>query len=91
VTFQARDIFASPLTRGELLRLASLATVDRLFSWKSPAAREYVAQRGSLPEDRLIELMLGEPRLVRRPVLVKGDRIVIGADPAEITSLIAGS
>jgi arsenate reductase-like glutaredoxin family protein len=86
--FEARDIFASPLTRVELAGLAALVTVDRLFSWKSPAARDYAAQRGNLPAERLIELMLGEPRLVRRPILVRGDRFVIGADPGEIAAFV---
>jgi arsenate reductase-like glutaredoxin family protein len=88
VAFHARDTFASPLTRVELEGLAALVTVDRLFSWKSPAARDYAGQRGRLPDERLIELMLGEPRLIRRPILVRDDRFVIGADPAEIAAFV---
>jgi len=39
--------------------------------------------------ERLIALMAGEPRLIRRPLVVAGGRIAIGADPAALERLLA--
>ena len=82
-------MFAEPLSRDELLRLASLASADEIFSWKSPSARVFAAQRGQLSRDRLLDLMVGEPRLIRRPIFVRGRRIVIGLNEPAIRGLVS--
>lgn len=62
-------------------------TADGLFSWRSPAAKEFAHLRGELPEGRLIELMAGEPRLIRRPLVRQGDVVIVGFDPDRISTL----
>ena len=73
-----RDFFKDPLTREEIMRISALASVDEMFSWKSPSAAPYRERRGQLSDDELISLMLNEPRLIRRPILVTGDAVLFG-------------
>jgi arsenate reductase-like glutaredoxin family protein len=40
--------------------------------------------------DELIKLMLTEPRLIRRPLLLKGDVLVVGAEPKSLEQLFGG-
>jgi len=82
-----RDIFAKPLDRAELGDLAQLVTADGLFSWRSPGAREIAHLRGRLPDERLIDLMASEPRLIRRPLARRGDVLVVGFDPERLAAL----
>ncbi len=49
-----------------------------MFSWRSPSAKPYRDQRGQLSDDELIDLMLEEPRLIRRPILITGDEVLFG-------------
>ena len=43
-----------------------------------------------LSEDRMLELMLEEPRLVRRPLIKLGDQLIIGGSVKAIESALAG-
>lgn len=54
-----------------------------MFSWRSPSAKPYRAKRGELSEDELIDLMLEEPRLIRRPILITGKKVLFGFDATE--------
>ena len=64
-----------------------MAPVDELFSWKSPSASPYRDRRGQVPDDELIALMAAEPRLVRRPILIRDGRLVIGFKPGAYQAL----
>ena len=85
--FQARDIFKQPLSIVELRGLAARASVDEVFSWKSPTARQMGLTPGSRTDDELLELMAREPRLIRRPLVLAGERLVIGADLKALAEL----
>lgn len=60
-----------------------MASVDEMFSWRSPSAKPYRERRGELTDDELINLMLEEPRLIRRPILITGKKVLFGFDAAE--------
>ncbi len=87
IAFVARDLFAQPLSAEEIRALTAYAPVGDLFSWRSPAARARGLQPGSVNEVELVALMAAEPRLIRRPLLLAGDRLVIGADADAIAGL----
>lgn len=54
-----------------------------MFSWRSPSAKPYRDRRGKLSDDELIDLMLEEPRLIRRPILITDDQVLFGFDAEE--------
>lgn len=87
ISFKARDIFKKPLDADELRGLLARSSLDQLFSWRSPTARARRLHAGALTEDDAIALMAAEPRLIRRPLLLAGDRLIVGADREAIASL----
>ena len=58
-----------------------------MFSWRSPSAKQYRDRRGELTDDELIDLMLEEPRLVRRPILIVGNKVLFGFNAAEYSKI----
>ena len=75
-----RDFFKEPLSAGELEELAGLAPLAELFAWRSPSLKKLGLAGQELADEELRRLMLAEPRLMRRPVIRRGDRLVIGAN-----------
>ncbi len=86
--FEARDIFKAPLSERELRDLARRVPVAELFSWKSPTARQRGLTPGAVSDEELIRLMAAEPRLIRRPLVLAGGRLIVGADPDALRALV---
>lgn len=59
-----------------------------MFAWKSPSSKPYRELRGKASDDELIDLMLEEPRLIRRPILTDGETIVFGFKQGAYDELI---
>ena len=90
VELESRDFFKDPLSREELEELAGVLTIDELFSWRSPSAKKYRDQRGQLSDSALIDLMLDEPRLIRRPISIRMDdstRHALGNKQSDIDAI----
>ncbi len=88
-----RDFFKDPFSREELKRLADIVTIDELFAWRSPSSRAYRDRRGELSEDDLLDLMMDEPRLIRRPITIRSDdarRFVLGGRTGDLQGLTTG-
>ncbi len=87
--YTARDIFRQPLSREEIAALAARAGGARaLFSWKSPSARPLALDPASVDDARLLELMAGEPRLIRRPLVLADGELVVGGDVKALERLL---
>ncbi len=84
---ESRDIFRQPLSRDEILALIGRTPAYELFSWRSPTARARGLRPGTLSDDELIDLMLEDPRLIRRPLIDAGDRLIVGADATALAAL----
>jgi arsenate reductase-like glutaredoxin family protein len=58
---------------------------SEFFSWASPSFRRLGVSRESLSDDRLIAMMLEQPRLIRRPlIVVNGELLAPKAGSARI-------
>lgn len=80
VELNERDFFQDRFTEGELRRLIGDRPVSDYFSWKSPSFKKLGLDREGLDDDRLVRLMVEEPRLIRRPLIVVGDQLIVGTD-----------
>ncbi len=80
VEFEARDFFKEPFAEDELAAMMKLAPPSEIFSWRSPSLKSMDVDRESLMPEDLLRLMLQEPRLIRRPILRVGDRLIVGAN-----------
>ena len=84
VELEERDFFADPLSEQELRDLLGNRSASRVFSWNSPSFKKLGVARDDLDDDRLIRLMLDEPRLIRRPLVQVGGEVFVGTDKEAI-------
>jgi arsenate reductase len=85
VDFTAINYYDTPFTKArlkELLKKAGLRARDVLRS-KEEIYKKLGLAKKDLPEDDLIDLMLKHPDLIQRPLVEKGDRVIL-ARPAEM-------
>lgn len=90
--FTARDLFKEPLDADEIRRLAALIPegVRGLLSLRSPQVKALGLDRRQVSDKELITLMTKEPRLLRRPLLHDGRRLLVGFN-AEAYAGVGGS
>ncbi len=75
-----RDFFKDSFTEAELRDLLGDTNPAEVFSWRSPSARKLGIDRDTVSPDELISLMVGEPRLIRRPLIQVEGRLIVGTD-----------
>ena len=80
VTLDERDFFQRPFTEAELRQLISTGTPADLFSFRSPSFKALSLSLDALDDEAIICLMLREPRFIRRPIVLIGDRLIIGVN-----------
>ncbi len=88
---EERDYFKEPFTEAELRDLviaAGAPGVSAIFASRSPSLKKLGLNAAELSDDRKVSLMLEEPRLVRRPIIRLGDRLIIGASLKAIAEAI---
>jgi arsenate reductase-like glutaredoxin family protein len=59
-----------------------------MFNFRSPSFKALGLKQEKLSDNDLIDLMLKEPRLVRRPVVKIGRRVYFGADTKALTEIL---
>jgi len=59
-----------------------------MFNYRSPSFKQLGLNKDKLSNNELIDLMLKEPRLVRRPVVRIGDKVYFSADKKILEGLI---
>ena len=75
-----RDYFKEPFTEGELQALGAEAGVTQIFARRSPSLKKLGLADRELSDGEMIALMLQEPRLIRRPIIRIGGRLLVGAN-----------
>ena len=75
---EERDFFQDKFSENELRQLIEGRQPADVFSWNSPSFKALGRPAESLADDDLVELMLQEPRLIRRPLVVVNGHLVIG-------------
>jgi arsenate reductase-like glutaredoxin family protein len=84
VAFTPRDLFKEPLSAAEIRALAARHPegVRGLLSTRSTQYTALGLDRTKVGDAELVTLMAREPRLLRRPILDLGDRLLVGFDRA---------
>ena len=84
-----RDYFKEPLSEAEIREMAALAGIDQIFARRSPSLKQMGLANQDLSEDEMINLMLQEPKLVRRPLIRVGDQVFAGGSGSVLDSVVA--
>ena len=88
LAFSERDFFSNPFKRNELSDLLKGKDVSYYFSWRSPSFKKLGLDKDTLSDEDLIELMLTEPRLIKRPLICANDHVVVGSDKSALADFI---
>lgn len=81
VDFDERDFFKEPFSEEELRDLVRLKPPSEVFSWRSPSFKAMGLEQEILSPEDLV-------RLIRRPIVRVGDRLVIGANQKSIEAAL---
>lgn len=81
------NLAKEPPTRELLSRLIDEYGLEAVISTRSPAFKARGLDATKLSKSEAIQLMLEEPNLIRRPLVLKGKKAVFGYAPAEYDSL----
>ena len=75
-----RDFFKDTFSRDELIKIIGSRNPEEFFSFRSPSFKKLGVEREDLKDDELIDLMLQEPRLIRRPLISGRGMLFVGTD-----------
>ena len=84
-----RDFFKDTLSETEVRELAAMAGTENIFARRSPSLKKLGLADKELSDDEMIDLMLQEPKLVRRPLLKVGGKLMVGGGNAVVEAAIA--
>ena len=91
IPYQRREFFKERFTVDELrglLRAAGLAPRD-VLSKRSRVYRERDLEHRDLEDEDLLALMVEEPTRLRRPLVINGDRAIVGHKADELQEMIS--
>lgn len=80
----------TPPTKDELKNLLAMLEISPrdLLRKSEDAYKSQNLQNPELSDTDLIDAMLNEPKLIERPIVVRGDRAVLGRPPENVLALI---
>ncbi len=84
-----RDFFKDTLIESEVRELAAMAGTENIFARRSPSLKKLGLGDKELSADEMVNLMLQEPKLVRRPLLKVGGKLMVGGGNAAVEAAIA--
>ena len=84
-----RDLFNETLSESEVRHLAAMVGTENIFARRSPSLKKLGLADKELSDDEMVKLMLQEPKLVRRPLLRVGDKLMVGGGRAAVEAAIA--
>ena len=87
---EERDFFKEPFTQQEIQDLAAHVGTAQIFARRSPSLKKLGLADQDLSDEQMVSLMLQEPRLVRRPLVRMGGRLLVGANIKAVEAALSG-
>jgi regulatory protein spx len=89
IDFVERHIFRETPTQEEIINLLSLTTngLDEILATRSQKYKALNVDIEDLSLSEVVELISNEPKLLRRPLVTDGNKLVVGYDPEGLRSL----
>lgn len=91
VSFKERHLFRDTPTAVELKKILALTTegIDEILATRSEAYKRLQVNIDEMALSDVIQLLTEEPKLLRRPILLNGERLVIGHNEDALRNLVA--
>ena len=83
-----RDFFSDPFTREEIEDLFHTREISDFFSFRSPSFKKTGLDRSNLTRNHMIDLMVAEPRLIKRPLISYQGDIFLGNDKKSLANML---
>ena len=84
-----RDFFKETFSELEIRELAAMAGTENIFARRSPSLKKLSLADKELSDDEMVNLMLQEPKLIRRPLIKVGGKLMVGGGTAAVEAAIA--
>ena len=84
-----RDFFKETFSESEIRELAAMAGTENIFARRCPSLKKLSLVDKELSDYEMINLMLQEPKLVRRPLIKVGGKLMVGGGTAAVEAAIA--
>ena len=88
VAFEEREYGKNPLSESELREIIGAGPIENFLNTRTPLYREKNMKQKPTPMAEAIRLMLKDPNLLKRPVIVKGKKKLTGFNEAELKELL---
>ena len=75
-----RDLFKEALSKNDLRELLAGRPASTIFAARSPTVKKLSLEVAALTDEQLLDLMAQHPTLIRRPLLIEDDQLVVGFD-----------
>ena len=89
VQLEERDYFKDPFSESEIRELAQSGSISAMFARRSPSLKKLGLVDKELSEEEMVSLMLQEPRLVRRPLVLMDGKLLVGANIKAVEAALA--
>jgi Spx/MgsR family transcriptional regulator len=88
IDFDEREYGKNPFTEKELRETIGNDPIEPFLNTRTPLYREKNMKQKPPSKDEAIKLMLRDPNLLKRPVIIKGKKKLTGFNEAEVKELL---
>lgn len=90
VDYDRREYFKDKFSKEELRDLLDShgLTIGDVISTRSTPYKHHDLANRDVSDDEILDLMIEDPRLLRRPIVIAGDRVQIGHNAGKLQQLI---
>ena len=88
VDFEEREYGKNPFTEKELREIIGDGPIEKFINTRTPLYREKNMKQKPPSQEEAIKLMLKDPNLLKRPVIIKGKKKLTGFHEAELKELL---
>jgi arsenate reductase len=88
VDFEEREYGKNPFSESELRDIIGDNPIEKFLNSRTPLYRQKNMKQKPPTKDEAIKLMLKDPNLLKRPVIIKGKKKLTGFDEAEVKELL---
>lgn len=88
VALEEREYGKNPLSQAELRDIIGAGPIENFLNTRTPLYRERNMKQKPPTVEEAIQLMIKDPNLLKRPVIVKGKKKLTGFNQAELKQLL---
>jgi Spx/MgsR family transcriptional regulator len=88
IDFEEREYGKNPFSEKELREIIGDGPIEKFLNTRTLLYREKNMKRKPPSQEEAIKLMLKDPNLLKRPVIIKGKKKLTGFNEAEVKELL---